>query len=77
MIVDRLVQHSTYEQFFPLLGQQLCSLEKEYLKYFEKVFEDVNKVVDNIENDELIKIAKFFSYLLIHDCITCGVCVHF
>jgi len=72
MIVDCFVQHSTSKQFFPLLGEQLCSLKKEYVKYFEKVFEDGYKVVDNIENDKLIKVAKFFSYLLVHDCITYG-----
>ncbi|CAF1252139.1 unnamed protein product, partial [Rotaria sordida] len=77
MIIDCLVQYSTYKEFFSLLGEQLCSLNKEYVKYFEQVFEDEYKVVDNIENDKLIKVANFFSYLLVHDCITCGVCIHF
>ncbi len=77
MIVHCLVQHSKYEQFCPLLSKHLCYLNNKYVTYFGKVFEDEHKVVDNIENDKLIKVAKFFSYLLVHDCITCDVWIHF
>ncbi|CAF4994158.1 unnamed protein product, partial [Rotaria magnacalcarata] len=50
VIVNICAEQQTYEDFFGLLGQRICTLKKEYVKYFEKVFQDQYEIVHGLEN---------------------------
>ncbi|CAF2180227.1 unnamed protein product, partial [Rotaria magnacalcarata] len=64
VIVNICAEQQTYEDFFGLLGQRICTLKKEYVKYFEKVFQDQYEIVHGLENVKLRNVAKFFAHLL-------------
>jgi hypothetical protein len=76
MILDSCAQQRTYERFFGLLGQRFCSLKKEYVECFEKVFQDQYEIVHRLENVKLRNVAKFFAHLLVTDAISWGVCIY-
>ena len=77
MILDSCAQQRTYERFFGLLGQRLCSSNKKYIECFEKIFEDQYEIVYRFENLKLRNVAKFCcSYLLLNDVISWSVCIH-
>ncbi|CAF4356414.1 unnamed protein product [Rotaria sp. Silwood2] len=73
MIVDICAQQRTYEHVFGLLGQHFCLSRKEYVEYFEKIFQDQYKIIDYLEYVKLRKVAKFFAHLLVTDAISCAV----
>ncbi len=77
IILDICAQRPKYERFFNLLGQKLCSLKQEYVKYFEKIFEDQYEIVHTLGNVQLRNFCKFFAHLLINHAISCGFCIHF
>ncbi len=76
MIVVSCAEQSAYEHFFGLLGQSLCSLQRQYILNFGEVFHDKYLMVHGIENVKLRNMAKFFAYLLATDSISWGVCIH-
>ncbi|CAF2965469.1 unnamed protein product, partial [Rotaria sp. Silwood2] len=67
----------TYERFFGLLGRQLCILKKEYVEYFEKLFQHQYEIVHRLENVKSTNVAKFFTHLLTANAISWSVCIHF
>ncbi|CAF3289212.1 unnamed protein product [Rotaria sp. Silwood2] len=73
MIVDICAQQRTYEHAFGLLGQHFCLSRKEYVEYFEKIFQDQYKIIDYLEYVKLRKVAKFFAHLLVTDAISWAV----
>ncbi|CAF3128506.1 unnamed protein product, partial [Rotaria sp. Silwood2] len=60
----------TYERFFGLLGRQLCILKKEYVEYFEKLFQHQYEIVHRLENVKSTNVAKFFTHLLTANAIS-------
>ncbi|CAF3844871.1 unnamed protein product [Rotaria sp. Silwood1] len=70
MILDTCAQKPEYECFFGLLSEHCCSLRKEYIKSFEKVFRDQYKIAHRLESFQLRNIAKFFGHLLCMDVIS-------
>ncbi len=64
MIVHRCAQQRTYQHFYGLLGQRLCSSKVQYIIYFEQAFIDQYKIIDHLENVKLRNIAKSFGHLL-------------
>jgi len=73
IIVHNCAQQHTYEPFFGLLGQRLCSLNKGYILHFGEVFYDQYIIDHSLEYVKLRNMAKFFAYLLATDSISWGV----
>jgi len=68
MVLDICAQRPTYEEFFGLLDRQLCLLKKEYVEYFEKVFQDQYEIIHSLENVQLRNVAKLVAHLLTIPC---------
>ena len=77
MIVNNCAQQPSYEPFFGLLGQCLCSLRRRYILHFQEVFESQYRIADSLEDVKLRHLAKYFAYLLATDSISWGVCIHY
>ena len=77
MIVDICAKQLVYKRYLGLLAERLCSLKKEYVECFEKVFQDQYEIVHRLENVKLRNVAKFFAHLLVTDAISWGVCISF
>ncbi|CAF4610522.1 unnamed protein product [Rotaria sp. Silwood1] len=73
IILDKCAKKRRYKQFFGLLGQHFCSLKKEYVEYFEEIFQDQYKIIHRLEYIDLRKVAKFFAHLLATDAISWSV----
>ncbi|CAF4094848.1 unnamed protein product, partial [Rotaria sp. Silwood1] len=65
VIVDICAQHQIYERYFGLLGQELCTFNKEYTLYFEEIFKDQYKIPHTLENVQLQNLVKFYAHLFI------------
>jgi pre-mRNA-splicing factor CWC22 len=77
MIVNSCAQRRTYINFFGLLAQRLCSLKKQYVECFERMFQNSYETIAYVEDIKLIKISKFFAHLLAIDAISWSVSIHF
>ncbi|CAF1403266.1 unnamed protein product [Rotaria sordida] len=65
VIVDICAQHRIYERYFDLLGQELCTFNKKYTRYFEEIFKDQYKILHTLENVQLQNLVKFYVHLFI------------
>ncbi|CAF4951153.1 unnamed protein product [Rotaria sp. Silwood1] len=58
IILDKCAKERRYKQFFSLLGQHFCSLKKEYVEYFEEIFQDQYKIIHRLEYIDLRKVLR-------------------
>jgi pre-mRNA-splicing factor CWC22 len=77
MIVDACAQQRTYKHFFGLLAQRFCSLKKENVECFKRIFQDQYETISRLENIKLRNVAKLFAHLLATDAIPWSVRIFF
>lgn len=65
-----------YSKFFCELAHHLCLQKAEYIKCFEKQFEDEFKIIYRLKEMELHNAAQFFAHLLENDIIAWDVCIN-
>jgi hypothetical protein len=76
-ILDGCTGKRTYENFFSTFVRELCRLEQQYYKYFERLFEDQYEMIHHLDNVKLRISAEFFADLLIGNVISWRVCINF
>jgi pre-mRNA-splicing factor CWC22 len=75
IIFNTCIRKRTYKRFFALLGRHFCSLKKEYVQYFENIFQNQYEIIHHLKYIRLRKVAKFFAHLLVTDAISWNVCI--
>ncbi|XP_031564700.1 pre-mRNA-splicing factor CWC22 homolog [Actinia tenebrosa] len=78
MVIDCCAQQRSYEKFFGLLAQRFCTLKKEYVDEYVKLFKEQYESIHRLETNKLRNVAKFFGHLLFTDAIPWTVleCIH-
>ncbi|CAF4021697.1 unnamed protein product [Rotaria sp. Silwood1] len=69
-VINICAQKQSYDLFFGLLSQHLCSSKREYVKCFEKAFKDQYDLAHHLDNMKLKNISKLFSHLLLTNSIS-------
>ncbi|KAL6059262.1 hypothetical protein STEG23_022784 [Scotinomys teguina] len=67
VILDCCAQQRTHQQFFGLLGEQLCMLRKEYSESFMRLLRERYDTIHCLETNKMGNVAKFFAHLLCTD----------
>ncbi|KAL5225098.1 hypothetical protein ABZP36_011737 [Zizania latifolia] len=64
MLLECCSQERTYLQYYGLLGQRFCMINKVYQENFEKCFVQQYSMIHRLETNKLRNVAKFFAHLL-------------
>ncbi|KAI8823010.1 armadillo-type protein [Fimicolochytrium jonesii] len=70
MITECCGQERTYVNFYGLLGERFCRINKGWSDAFCASFEETYKTIHRYETNRLRNIAKFFAHLLSSDALT-------
>ncbi|TPX63551.1 hypothetical protein SpCBS45565_g06521 [Spizellomyces sp. 'palustris'] len=70
MIIECCGQERTYVNFYGLLGERFCRINKAWSDAFCQAFEETYKTIHRYETNRLRNIAKFFAHLLASDALT-------
>ncbi|KAI9092411.1 MIF4G-domain-containing protein [Phlyctochytrium arcticum] len=70
MVIECCGQERTYVNFYGLLGERFCQLNKNWADAFCQAFEETYKTVHRFETNRLRNIGKFFAHLLASDALT-------
>nr|XP_007148233.1 hypothetical protein PHAVU_006G191000g [Phaseolus vulgaris]ESW20227.1 hypothetical protein PHAVU_006G191000g [Phaseolus vulgaris] len=64
MLLECCSQERTYLQYYGLLGQRFCMINKVHQENFEKCFVQQYSMIHRLETNKLRNVAKFFAHLL-------------
>ncbi|KAI3885452.1 hypothetical protein MKX03_036344 [Papaver bracteatum] len=64
MLLECCSQERTYLQYYGLLGQRFCMINRIHQENFEKCFVQQYSMIHRLETNKLRNVAKFFAHLL-------------
>lgn len=67
MIVESCSQDKSYNRFYGLIAQRLCTVHSKWQVEFEKTFEEQYASIHRLDTNKLRNISKFYSHLLYTD----------
>ncbi|KAJ3296678.1 pre-mRNA-splicing factor cwc22 [Borealophlyctis nickersoniae] len=70
MVLECCSQERTYVNFYGLLGERFCRLNRSWSDAFCQSFEECYKTIHRYETNRLRNIGKFFAHLLASDALT-------
>lgn len=73
MIVECCSQERSYSQFFGLIGERFCKLNRTWTDNFQDAFQKYYDTIHRYETNKLRNIARFFGHLLASDAISWAV----
>lgn len=73
MVVECCSQERTYSNFYGLIGERLCKINKVWLDNFQEAFQTYYETIHRYETNKLRNIARFFGHLLASDAISWAV----
>ncbi|WVQ75202.1 pre-mRNA-splicing factor CWC22 [Cryptococcus sp. DSM 104548] len=73
MIVECCSQERAYSNFYGLIGERFCKLNRVWTDSFQEAFEKYYDTIHRYETNKLRNIARFFGHLLASDGISWGV----
>ncbi|ESW18273.1 hypothetical protein PHAVU_006G027300 [Phaseolus vulgaris] len=63
MLLESCSQERTYSQYYGLLGQRFCTINKVHQENFEKCFVQQYSTIHRLETNKLRNVAKFCAHL--------------
>ncbi|KAG8685127.1 pre-mRNA-splicing factor cwc22, partial [Ceratobasidium sp. 395] len=73
MIVECCSQERSYSNFYGLIGERFCKLNRVWCESFEEAFATYFETIHRYETNRLRNIARFFGHLLANDGISWAV----
>ncbi|ODO01791.1 pre-mRNA-splicing factor CWC22 [Cryptococcus wingfieldii CBS 7118] len=73
MIVECCSQERAYSNFYGLIGERFCKLNRVWTDNFQEAFEKYYDTIHRYETNKLRNIARFFGHLLASDAISWAV----
>ncbi|KAF8320123.1 MIF4G-domain-containing protein [Clavulina sp. PMI_390] len=73
MIVECCSQERSYSQFYGLIGERFCKLNRVWFENFEEAFATYYDTIHRYETNRLRNIARFFGHLLASDSMSWAV----
>ncbi len=77
MVVDVCAEKPSYETLYGSVAQHFCTLNKQCILHFEKVFQNQYEITHYLSNVKLINMAQFFAHLIASNSISCRGCIHY
>ncbi len=73
MIIECCSQERSYNQFFGLIGERFCKLNRMWQENFQEAFARYYETIHRYETNKLRNIGRFFGHLLGTDAISWAV----
>lgn len=73
MIVECCSQERSYSNFYGLIGERFCKLNRVWCESFEEAFATYFETIHRYETNRLRNIARFFGHLLANDGVSWAV----
>lgn len=70
MIVECCTQERTYVNFYGLLGERFCKINRVWADCFAKNFEETFKTIHRFETNRLRNVAKYYAHLLASEALS-------
>ncbi len=69
MVVECCSQERTYVNFYGLLGERFCKMNRVWTECFVQNFEETYKTIHRYETNRLRNVAKYYAHLLASDAL--------
>ena len=73
MVVECCSQERSYSNFYGLIGERFCKLNRVWTENFQDAFQKYYDTIHRYETNKLRNIGRFFGHLLASDAISWGV----
>lgn len=67
MLIECCSQERTYLEFYGMLGERFCRINRRYQVLFDECFAKQYTMIHRLETNKLRNVAKFFAHLLHSD----------
>jgi pre-mRNA-splicing factor CWC22 len=73
MVIECCSQERSYSNFYGLIGERFCKLNRVWCENFEQAFANYYETIHRYETNRLRNIGRFFGHLVASDAVSWGV----
>jgi pre-mRNA-splicing factor CWC22 len=73
MVIECCSQERSYSNFYGLVSERFCKLNRIWNESYERAFETYYETIHRYETNRLRNIARLFGHLLANDAVSWGV----